>query len=221
MSPRPLCSQSACGILSAAVLLLSTAAFAQKTPLLVYTAAETEQLKTCQEAFNRVHPEIELKWVRDSTGVITARLLAEKANPQADVVMDVAATSLALLDKHGMLEPYAPLNLDAVMGHYRDRKKVPTWVGMAVWGATVCFSTVEAKKKGIPRVLRLRLLGKRVGADPHGGRGPVFTGAGPGQRLDAQPLGARAARILPARADPLRGFGSRAQCDPAQGSRGR
>jgi len=32
-------------------------------------------------------PTIEIKWVRDSTGVITAKLLAEKANPQADVVM--------------------------------------------------------------------------------------------------------------------------------------
>ena len=30
----------------------------------------------------------------------TAKLLAEKANPQADVVMGVAASSLALLDKH-------------------------------------------------------------------------------------------------------------------------
>ena len=55
--------------------------------------------------FNKVNPNIEIKWVRDSTGVITAKLLAEKANPQADVVMGVAASSLALLDKQGMLEP--------------------------------------------------------------------------------------------------------------------
>jgi ABC-type Fe3+ transport system substrate-binding protein len=72
--------------------------------------------------------------VRDSTGVITAKLLAEKANPQADVVMGVAASSLALLDKQGMLEPYAPLNLDAIMSQYRDKKKVPAWWGMDVWG---------------------------------------------------------------------------------------
>ena len=63
--------------------------------------------------------------MRDSTGVITAKLLAEKANPQADVVMGVAASSLALLDAQGMLIPYAPLNLDAIMSQYRDKKNPP------------------------------------------------------------------------------------------------
>jgi len=72
---------------AAAMLALSFSASAQKTTLLVYTALETDQLKAYQEGFNKVEPNIELKWVRDSTGVITAKLLAEKANPQADVVM--------------------------------------------------------------------------------------------------------------------------------------
>ena len=66
--------------------------------------------------------------MRDSTGVITAKLLAEKANPQADVVMGVAASSLALLNSNGMLEPYAPLNLDAIMSQYRDKKNPPAWI---------------------------------------------------------------------------------------------
>jgi iron(III) transport system substrate-binding protein len=126
-------------------------AFAQKAQLLVYTALETDQIKAYQEGFNRAYPDIELKWVRDSTGVITAKLLAEKANPQADVVMGVAASSLALLDKQGMLQPYAPLNLDAIMSKYRDAKNPPAWWGMDVWGATVCFNTVEAQKRGIPK----------------------------------------------------------------------
>ena len=144
--PHPL------ALLAASVMLaLSSAALAQKTTLLVYTALETDQLKAYQEGFNKQYPDIEIKWVRDSTGVITAKLLAEKANPQADAVMGVAASSLALLDKNGMLEPYRPLNADAIMSQYIDKKKVPAWFGMDVWGATVCFNTVEAAKKGIPK----------------------------------------------------------------------
>lgn len=131
-------------------LAATGAAFAQKTQLTVYTALETDQLKAYQSAFNKVEPDIEIKWVRDSTGVITAKLLAEKANPQADVVWGVAASSMALFDKQGMLEPYAPLNLDAVMPQYRDKKNPPAWVGMDVFGAVVCFNMVEAKKKNIP-----------------------------------------------------------------------
>src|SRR5512133_4215890 len=138
-------------LLLAGLAAFAGATFAQKTQLLVYTALETDQIKAYQEGFNKHYPDIEIKWVRDSTGVITAKLLAEKANPQADVVMGVAASSLALLDKQGMLEPYAPLNLDAIMSQYRDKKKVPAWWGMDVWGATVCFNTVEAGKKGIPK----------------------------------------------------------------------
>ena len=136
---------------SLAIALTTTAAFAQKTSLLVYTALETDQLKAYQEGFNKVHPDIDLKWLRDSTGVITAKLLAEKANPQADAVMGVAASSLALLDKNGMLEAYKPLNLDAIMSQYRDKKDPPAWFGMDVWGTTICFNTVEAAKKNIPK----------------------------------------------------------------------
>ena len=138
-------------LLAATLLVFSAAALAQKTQLTVYTALETDQLKAYEAGFIRVNPNIELKWVRDSTGVITAKLLAEKANPQADVVMGVAASSLALLNSQGMLSPYAPLNLDAIMSAYRDKATPPAWFGMDVWGATVCFNTVEALKKGIPK----------------------------------------------------------------------
>ena len=85
-------------VLAALAVLACSVANAQKTQLTVYTALETDQLKAYEAGFNKVNPDIEIKWVRDSTGVITAKLLAEKANPQADVVMGVAASSLALLD---------------------------------------------------------------------------------------------------------------------------
>ncbi|OYU77732.1 MAG: putative 2-aminoethylphosphonate ABC transporter substrate-binding protein, partial [Burkholderiales bacterium PBB5] len=56
---------------SLALALLAAPVLAQKTQLLVYTALETDQLKAYQEGFNKVHPDIDIKWVRDSTGVIT------------------------------------------------------------------------------------------------------------------------------------------------------
>ena len=137
--------------LAATAFAVSGAALAQKTPLTVYTALETDQLKAYQEGFNKAHPEIEITWVRDSTGVITAKLLAEKANPRADVVMGVAATSMGVFDAEGMLQAYAPQGLSRIASQYRDPKNPPAWVGMDVWGATICFNTVEAAKRGIPK----------------------------------------------------------------------
>lgn len=63
--------------------------------------------------------------VRDSTGVVTARLLAEKENPQADLIWGLAATSLLVLDGEGMLEPYAPAGLENVEAKFRDPREVP------------------------------------------------------------------------------------------------
>jgi iron(III) transport system substrate-binding protein len=132
-------------------LLAAGPAAAQKTQLTVYTALETDQLKAYQEGFAKANPDIEIVWVRDSTGVITAKLLAEKANPKADVVMGVAATSMAVFDNEGMLQPYAPQGLARIAPEFRDAKNPPAWVGMDVWGATICFNTVEAAKRNIPK----------------------------------------------------------------------
>jgi iron(III) transport system substrate-binding protein len=138
-------------VLGAAMLAATGTAAAQKTELNVYTALETDQLKAYTEGFNKAHPNIDLKWTRDSTGVITAKLLAEKANPQADIVFGVSASSLAVFDNEGMLLPYAPKGLDKVSAKYRDPKNPPAWVGMDVYGAAICFNTVEAQKQNLPK----------------------------------------------------------------------
>ena len=69
-------------------------ASAQRTKLTVYTALENDQLGPFKQAIEAAVPDVEVVWVRDSTGVITARFLAEKDNPRADMVLGLAATSL-------------------------------------------------------------------------------------------------------------------------------
>lgn len=137
-------------------------ALAQKTTLTVYTAWEIETLKPYAEAFTRVAPDIELKYVRDSTGVITARALAEKANPQADVIAGLAASSLELLKQENILVPYAPKGFERLTRDYSDKATPPSWVGLDVWGATICFNTVEAKKRNLPKPETWRDLARPV-----------------------------------------------------------
>ncbi len=138
-------------VAAVALSIAAPVATAQKTQLLVYTALETDQLKAYADSFAKFDPGIELKWVRDSTGVITAKVLAEKANPQADVIMGVAATSMMVFDQEGLLLPYKPKGFEKLTRKYSDSKPTPAWVGMDAWGATVCFNVVEAAKRGIPR----------------------------------------------------------------------
>ena len=85
------------GAMALAAMGLSSAAFAQKTKLTVYTALENEQLDPFKKAFEADNPTIEIAWVRDSTGVMTAKLIAEKDNPRADVIWGLAASSVGLM----------------------------------------------------------------------------------------------------------------------------
>ena len=101
-------------ILIAAVAVLSACSGPQspatrKTVLTVYTAAEADQLPNYEAAFETAHPGIDLVWVRDSTGVVTAKLLAEKAAPRADAVFALAASLLFL---------YANWHISRRMGAY-------------------------------------------------------------------------------------------------------
>ena len=149
-------------ILTKLAVALATGVFAvatanAQTELTVYTAVEAEDLKRYAETFNKEHPDIKINWVRDSTGIITAKLLAEKNNPQADVVWGLAATSLLLLKSEGMLEPYAAAGVDKLDTKFVDKGNPPSWVGMDAWVAAVCFNTVEAGKLGLN-------VGRRLGS---------------------------------------------------------
>ncbi len=121
-----------------------------KTELLVYTAVEADELAKFKQAIETDYPDLDIKWVRDSTGIITAKLLAEKANPQADVVWGLAATSLKLLADQGYFQAYAPKGVDALDPQYVDKAKPPKWIGQRAWVAALCFNTVEAAKANLP-----------------------------------------------------------------------
>ncbi|MCP4318098.1 MAG: putative 2-aminoethylphosphonate ABC transporter substrate-binding protein [Hyphomicrobiales bacterium] len=135
----------AAAILAAAPVTAQSA----EAELTVYTAVEAEDLARYAEAFNEKYPDIKINWVRDSTGIVTAKLLAERDNPQADVVWGLAATSLLLLKSEGMLEAYAPDGVKDLDPKFVDADDVPSWVGMDAWVAAVCYNTVEAEKAGL------------------------------------------------------------------------
>ncbi len=123
---------------------------AMAAELTVYTAVEAEDLKRYAETFNKDHPDIKINWVRDSTGIVTAKLLAEKNNPQADVIWGLAGTSLLLMKSEGMLEPYAPAGVELLDPKFVDKSNPPSWTGIDAWVAAVCYNTVESGKLGLP-----------------------------------------------------------------------
>jgi iron(III) transport system substrate-binding protein len=137
----------------AVVASFALAPAAAQTTLTVYTALEAEELEPIRKAFRAEHPDIDIAWVRDSTGIITAKILAEidAGNPKADIFMGTSATSLLVVDGRGMLLPYAPKGLDKLDARFRDSRNPPHWVGIDAYAAVICFNTIEAKKFNLPK----------------------------------------------------------------------
>ena len=137
-------------VFASIMLWLGFASFALSAEITVYTALEDDELVIYVPAFEKAHPEIKLNIVRDSTGIITARLLAERENPAADVVWGTAVTSLLVCDDLGMLEGYNPRGIKNVKDAMKDKSKDPAhWVGIKAWVTGIVGNTIEMKAKGL------------------------------------------------------------------------
>ncbi len=124
---------------------------AAKQTLVVYTAKEPDEIKDYLEIAKKELPDLELEVLRLSTGDLTARLLAEKNNPRADVIWGTAATSMIIFENQGMLEPYAPKGVESILPTFKSPKSPPTWVGVDAYETAFCFNTDVAKKQNLPK----------------------------------------------------------------------
>lgn len=130
----------------------TTAEAGEDNVLNVYTAIEDEQVSDYLTEFKEQHPDVTVNVTRESTGVITSRLLAEKDNPVADVVWGLSATSLLVLKQEGMLEPYAPEGVDRILPQFKDTDDTPSWVGIDAWETAWIVNKEVLKEHGIDEV---------------------------------------------------------------------
>lgn len=104
-----------------------------------------------KNGFEQANPDIKINWVRDSTGIMTAKLLAEKGNPHADVVWGLAGSSMALLKEEGVLKPYTPEGLDQIRTNLVDPQDNKAWFGNDAFFNAVCFNEIVAEQKGLSK----------------------------------------------------------------------
>ena len=138
--------------LTAVLMLAAVSASAQqRSRLQVYSTLEVANIADFKKAFEAENRDVEIVWIRDSTGVVTARILAEQGAQRGDAIWGLAVTSTMQLKERGLLEPYAPKDLAALKPSFRDPADPPSYVGMEGWVAAICFNIVEAQKLGLPK----------------------------------------------------------------------
>ncbi len=138
------------GTLAAIISLLACNAYAAQE-VTVYTAFETDILAKYKNAFEKDNPDIKINWVRDSTGIMTAKLLAEKGNPRAEVVWGLAGSSMALLKEEGILKPYTPKGVSELRDNLNDPQSKQAWFGNDAFFNAVCFNEAVAKQLNLPK----------------------------------------------------------------------
>ena len=130
----------------AAVLVLGVNAYAGE--ITAYTSLEEDDVQVYLDEFAKAHPDIKVNVLRLSTGDLGARMLAEKSNPQQDVIWGWAVTNMADPRILEMIEPYKPKGFDEMKTKYKDPDG--RWFATTGYFAGFCVNNVVIKQLGLP-----------------------------------------------------------------------
>ncbi|HXM75957.1 MAG TPA: iron ABC transporter substrate-binding protein, partial [Thermoanaerobaculia bacterium] len=86
----------------------------RRTPVVLYSPHGRDLLGLLETAYEKAHPEIDVRWLDMGSQEVYDRLRSEKANPQADVWYGGPDTIFSRGAREGLLAPYRPGWADAV-----------------------------------------------------------------------------------------------------------
>jgi iron(III) transport system substrate-binding protein len=113
-----------------------------------YTALEEDEIKEYLAAAKKDLPDVDVKVLRLSTGDLGARILAEAANPQHDVIWGWALTNTLDPRITALLEPYSPKGSDKLAA--KDKAADGKWFTTTGYMAAFCVNTEVLKAKKLP-----------------------------------------------------------------------
>ena len=131
--------------------LLTGAAFLHQAAageITVYSALEEEEINLFVEKAKEEIPDIKINVLRLSTGNLTARLIAEAGNPQADVILSLPVTNIMNPTIEAMFEPYAANGVDRIPEQFRDPDG--RWFSLAGYVEVFCANTDRLSSLGLP-----------------------------------------------------------------------
>jgi iron(III) transport system substrate-binding protein len=105
LSRRVLLASAAALPLLATTLLATTDALAASGELTIYTSQPNEDAQATVDAFQALHPDVEVSWIRDGTVNVMAKLRAEIAAgaPEADVLLIADTVTMESLKQEDLL----------------------------------------------------------------------------------------------------------------------
>ena len=96
------------------LVLLAGCASDERTSLVVYSPHGKEMLADTEQAFEALHPDINVQWIDMGGQDAYDRIRTEKANPTASIWWGGDGPTFSRAASEGLLEPYTPTWADAV-----------------------------------------------------------------------------------------------------------
>jgi iron(III) transport system substrate-binding protein len=155
-------------LLAATVFTAGSCAGDARTPLVVYSPHGKDLLQYYEQAFEKVHPNVDVQWVDMGSQDVLDRLRSEKANPQADIWFGAPSETFARAANEGLLEPYRPTWAAQVPDESHDAKDL--WYGTYLTPEVIAYNSQIVPAAQAPKdwddVLDPRWKGKIIIRDP-------------------------------------------------------
>lgn len=107
--------------------------------LIVYTSRAESLFKPVIEAFNQAYPGVKVTMLTGSNGELAAKLLEERANPQADLLVNSDTLTMESLAEQGVFAPNASPAVAAVAERYRADDG--SWVALTLRPRVIMYNT--------------------------------------------------------------------------------
>ncbi len=114
----------------------------------VYSALEEDEIAAYLEQAAKDLPDVTVNVLRLSTGDLGARIIAEKDNPQADVVWGFALTNMLNPAIYDQLAPYEAAGADQLAAQFRDADN--RWFAPTGYVGAFCVNTERLESMGAP-----------------------------------------------------------------------
>jgi iron(III) transport system substrate-binding protein len=139
-----------------------------RTPLVLYSPHGRDLLALLETEYERLQPEIDVRWLDMGSQEVYDRIRSEAANPQADVWFGGPDTIFARGAADGLLQSYRPAWADAVPSSSRNPEDL--YFGLYEAVPVLVYNSVAVAESEAPRdwddLLDERWKGKLIIRDP-------------------------------------------------------
>lgn len=117
--------------------------------LVVYTSRAESLFKPVLEEFNKAYSNIKVTMLTGNNGALAAKLLEERTNPQADVLINSDNLTMASLAAQGIFEPNDSQAVAAVPTEYRAEDG--SWAALTLRPRVIMYNTNMLKPEDLPK----------------------------------------------------------------------